>query len=86
MSKTPVYIPTVPRYNTTVKRERAKKDKPKPRWRFVVRYYKEQRAWVIDGAPGRQVLFATKMDAENHRIQKLGQAPAGYILKNSQKN
>ena len=59
-----------------MKRKRAKKNEAKPQWRFVVRYSAERHGWVIDGAPGRQVVFDTKMDAENHCIQKLGQAPA----------
>jgi hypothetical protein len=60
----------------TMKRKRAKKEGQKPQWRFVVRFCRERHGWVIDGAPGRQVVFATKMDAENHCVQRLGQAPA----------
>ena len=63
-------------FHARMKRKRTKKAKTKPQLRFVVLYNKERHAWVIDGAPGRQVLFATKMDAENYCIQKLGHAPA----------
>jgi hypothetical protein len=57
-----------------MKRKRDKKQ-AEPQWRYVVRYCVKQHGWVIDGAPGRQIVFASKMDAENHCIRQLHSSP-----------
>ena len=36
--------------------------------------------WVVIGAPGRKVVFVSKMDAENYCIQKLGKCPVSPAL------
>ncbi|HEV2694541.1 MAG TPA: hypothetical protein VG347_16730 [Verrucomicrobiae bacterium] len=63
-----------------MKRKRGKAQ-TEPKWRFVVRYSVERHGWVIDGAPGRQIVFATKMDAENHCIHKLHTHPTEVLPK-----
>jgi hypothetical protein len=55
------------------------KKQVEPQWRFIVRYSVERHGWVIDGAPGRQILFVTKMDAENHCIRHLHSSPVAIL-------
>jgi hypothetical protein len=40
-----------------------------------VKYDIEKHGWIIEGAPKPQVVFASQMEAENHCIKVLHQAP-----------
>lgn len=43
--------------------------------KYVIRYDAKRHGWVIDGAPGRQVVFASEMGAENYCIHQLHSSP-----------
>jgi hypothetical protein len=42
---------------------------------LLLRYDIKLHGWVIDGARGRQRVFATRIDAENYCLKKLHQCP-----------
>jgi hypothetical protein len=50
--------------------------------RLVVKFNRQKYGWVVVGAPGRQIVFATKMDAENYCVYQLHQCPISTASKN----
>ena len=47
--------------------------------KLVVRYHVQRHGWVIDGAPGRLIVFASQMEAENYCIHQLQSSPASVL-------